>query len=92
MLFLVEGWFEKGSWDDARQALQARRKAPEVKIVLEVVVPGSLRFLGLYDSKDATSLHKFTRRLAGLQVSEVMPALPLDNVLIVEEMASKKRE
>jgi hypothetical protein len=90
MLFLVHGHFERSRWEDTRRTLPARTKKPEVKVVFELLVPGDFRFTGIYESRDATSLHKYLRRLSGLDVQAVMPALPLDNILIVDEMGAKK--
>lgn len=89
MLFIVNGNFDRSGWEKSGKALQARSRKPEVKAVLELLVPGGSRFTGVYESKDATSLHKYLGKLPGLQVMEVMPALPLDNILILEEMGGR---
>lgn len=89
MLFVVIGKFGKPAWDSAKKGIKNRKKKVDLKILMEMVSPGDLRFTGVYDSKDATSLYKYLKRLEGLSIEGVSPALPLDNVLIIDDMAAK---
>ncbi len=89
MLFTVTGKFDKGSWGQASAQLKNRKKKAEVKIIIELMTPGDMRFTGIYDSKDATSLYKYLGRLEGLTVQDVAPALPIDNIVIIDDMAKR---
>lgn len=89
MLFVVIGKFKKESWDSSKKGVKNRKKKADIKALMELVSPGDLRFTGIYDSKDATSLYKYLSRLEGLAIEGVTPALPLDNVIIIDEMAAK---
>jgi hypothetical protein len=91
MLFVVYGRFVKDKWDSCKKQLKNRKKKADVKAIIELMAPGDYRFTGVYDSKDATSLYKYLKKFDGLDVTEVMPGLPLDNILIIDEMGSREK-
>ncbi len=90
MLFVVTGSFTKESWDTAKEQIKNRKKKAEVKIIIELMTPGDRHFTGIYDSKDATSLYKYLNHLEGLEVGNVVPALPIDNLIIIDDMAKRQ--
>ncbi len=89
MLFVVTGSFTRESWNAAKGQIKSRKKKAEVKIIIELMTPGDRRFTGIYDSKDATSLYKYLTHFEGLEVGNVAPALPIDNLVIIDEMAKR---
>ncbi len=90
MLFVVTGGFTKESWNAATGQIKNRKKKAEVKIIIELITPGDRRFTGIYDSKDATSLYKYLNHFEGLEIGNVVPALPIDNVIIIDDMAKRQ--
>jgi hypothetical protein len=82
MLFMTNGRLRPEGLEDARTGNAPAE--PGVECLAEYVVPGSLRFLGIYRARDLTALSRFLRGRPSLDIAAVEPILHLQNMLILE--------
>ena len=81
MLFVAVGKVRIEALRDGRPAAAAGG----ARALAEYAVPGSNRFYGIYQAESLSSLSKFLRSHAALDLESVQPVLHLENLLILEE-------